>query len=139
MHGQYGSMLFFTKYEMAFAPPPISIGQLNFKICQNFMKTKTFLHLCQDKPLWVQLIANGGIIFITTLLHFHYSISLETATTQKSEVFLLRNFLGNVNASVVTYRYPQIYNFSFRKEFLEILCECIYLGFWPQVLQHLLW
>ena len=65
-----------------------------------------------------------GVIFITILLHFHYFISLETANTQKSEVFLLRISLGNVNASVVTCRYPQIYNFSFRKEFLETLCEC---------------
>ena len=60
--------------------------------------------------------------FIAILLHFHYFISLETANTQKSEVFLLRISLGNVNASVVTCRYPQIYNFSFRKEFLETLC-----------------
>ena len=35
--------------------------------------------------------------YITTLSYF---ISLETANTQKSEVFLLRIFLGNVNASV---------------------------------------
>ena len=91
---------------------------------QNF-----FLHLWQDKPLWMDLKTNGGVIFINILLHFHYFISLETANTQKSEVFLLRIFLGNVNASVVTCRYPQIYNFSFRKEFLETLCKCIYLGF----------
>ena len=81
---------------------------------------------------------NGGVIFITILLHFHYFISLETASTQKSEVFLLRISLGNVNTSVVTCRYPQIYNFSFGKEFSEIICKCIYLGFLPQVLQHLL-
>ena len=68
------------------------------------------------------------LIFITILLNFYYFISLEIASTQKSEVLLLRISLGNVNASVVTCRYPQIYNFSFRKEFLEI-CECIYLGF----------
>ena len=81
-----------------------------------------------DVPLWVEL--NGGVIFITILLHFVVIlISLETANTQKSEVFLLRIYLGNVNASVVTCRYPQIYNFSFRKEFLETLCKCIYLGF----------
>ena len=43
-----------------------------------------------------------GLIFITILLHFHYFISLETANTQKSEVFLLRISLGNVNASIVT-------------------------------------
>ena len=75
---------------------------------------------------------NEEIIFITILLHVHYFISLETANTQKSEVFLLRIYLGNGNASVasvVTSWYPQIYNFSFRKEFLETLCKCIYLGF----------
>ena len=37
----------------------------------------------------------GVIIFITILLHFHYFISLETANTQKSEVFLLIISLGN--------------------------------------------
>ena len=60
---------------------------------------------------------------VTVLLHFHYFISLETANTQKSEVFLLRISLGNVNALVVTCRY-----FSLRKEFLETLCKYIYLG-----------
>ena len=69
------------------------------------------------------------MVFITTLLHFHYFISLETANTHKSHVFLLRISLRNVNASVITCRYPQVYNFSFRKELLETLCECIYLGF----------
>ena len=44
----------------------------------------------------------GEYFFITVLLHFHFFISLETANTQKSEVFLLRISLGNVNASVVT-------------------------------------
>ena len=68
-----------------------------------------FLHLWQDKPLWVNL---KTVIF------------LETANTQKSEVFLLRMSLGNVNESFVTCLYRQIYNFSFRKEFLETLCEC---------------
>ena len=66
------------------------------KICQN-----VFLHLWQDKPLWVELKINGGVIFITILLHFHYFISLETANAQKSEVFFLRISFGNVNASVV--------------------------------------
>ena len=69
------------------------------------------------------------MVFITTLLHFHYFISLETANTHKCHVFLLRISLRNVNASVITCRYPQVYNFSFRKELLETLCECIYLGF----------
>ena len=77
----------------------------------------------------MELKIDGGVILITILLHFHYFISLETANTQKSEVFLLRISSGNVNASVVTCRCPQIYNFSFRKELLETLCKCIYLGF----------
>ena len=85
------------------------------KICQNFVLKKFFLHLGQDKPLWVDLKTNRGIIFITIFLHFHYFISLETANTQNSEAFLLRISLENVNA------YPEIYNFSFRKEFLETL------------------
>ena len=88
-----------------------------------------FLHSWQDKPLWVNLKTNEGVKFITTLLHSHYFIFLETANIQKSEVFLLRMSLGNVNESFVTCLYRQIYNFSFRKEFLETLCECIYSGF----------
>ena len=62
-----------------------------------------------------------GVVFITILLYFHCFISLEIANTQKSEVFLLRVSSGNGNASVVTCHYPQIYHFSFRKEFLETL------------------
>ena len=85
------------------------------------------LHLWQDKPLWVDLKKTGEVIFVTILLHFYYLISLETANTQKSEVLLLRISLGYVDASVVTCRYPQIQNFSFRKEFLETLGKCIYL------------
>ena len=42
------------------------------------------------------------VIFITILLRFHYFISLDSANTQRSEVFLLRISSGNVNASVVT-------------------------------------
>ena len=70
-----------TWLNMVFAPPPITMGWLNLKICQTF--------------------------------------SLETVNTQKSEVFLLKISSGNVNASVVTCRYPQIYNFNFRTDFLE--------------------
>ena len=51
--------------------------------------------------------------YITTLTLFH----------------LVRNSIHPENASVVTCRYPHIYNFSLRKEFLETLCKCIYLGF----------
>ena len=109
---------------MVSSPPPITMGWFYLNICQNF-----FLHLWQEKPLWVELKIHGGVIFITILIHFHYFISIETANTQKIEVFLLRIYSGNVNASVVTYRYPRIYNFRFRKEFLETLCTCIYLRF----------
>ena len=87
-----------------------------------------FLHFCQDKPLWVELKNYGGLILFTILLHFHYFISLKTANTQKIEVFLLKTSSGNVNASVVICWYPQAYNVSFRKQFLETLCKFIYLG-----------
>ena len=60
--------------------------------------------------------------------YFHYFVSFETVNTQKSKVFLLRISLGNANASVVTCQYPEIYNFSFRKESLETLYKCLYLG-----------
>ena len=76
----------------------------------------------------VDLKIYGGLILTSILLNFHYFISLETANTQKSEMFLVTIYTGNVYASFFTYRYPQIYNFSFRKEFLETLCNCIYLG-----------
>ena len=64
-----------------------------------------------------------------SITSLHYFISLETANTQNSEEFLLRTFSWNLNASVATCQYPQIYNFSFRKDILEILCKCTYLGF----------
>ena len=70
----------------------------------------------------------SGVIFITILLQFHYFISLETASTEKKEVLLLKIYLDIHNAWVVPYQYPQIFNSSFRKEFLEILCKCIYVG-----------
>ena len=63
------------------------------------------------------------LLYYYTLLY----ISLETANTQKSEMFLLKTSSGNQNASVVTCQYPQIYNFRFRNEFFETLCKCIYL------------
>ena len=40
---------------------------------------------------------------LNLLLHLHYFIYLETASTQKSEVFLLKTFLGNVNADTLTF------------------------------------
>ena len=56
----------------------------------------------------------GGVKIICgeqyLLLHLHYFISLEIANTQKSEVFLLKIYLGKVNGSgVATCRYPHIY------------------------------
>ena len=90
--------------------------------------TNFFLHLWQDKALWVAFKSNGGVIFVTILLHFHYFISLERANTQKSKVFLFRISLEIHNTSVATCRHLQMYNFGFRKEFLQTLCEYIYLG-----------
>ena len=104
-------------------------GDLVRKFAKTLWWQNFFLHLRQDKPLWVELKTNGGVIIITILLHFHYFISLETANSQKIEVLLLRIYSGNVNSSVATCRYLHIYDFSFRKEFLEPLCKCIYLGF----------
>ena len=75
----------------------------------------------------VKNICGSNIYYYITTIH--YFISSETANTQKSEVFLLRISSGNLNASVVICRYPQIYNFNFRNEFLESHCKCIYLGF----------
>ena len=72
------------------------------KIANTLWGQNFFLHLWQDKALQVEFKTNGGVIFITTLLHLHYLICLETANTQKSAVFLLRISLGNVNASVAT-------------------------------------
>ena len=64
--------------------------------------------------------------YITTFSLFHFFRSSQHP--EKLSVSF-KNFLGSVNASVVTSWYPQIYNFNFRKEFLETLCRCIYLGF----------
>ena len=58
------------------------------KICQNVVGTKCFLQ--QDKSLWVEVKTNEGVIFITILLRLHDFISLGTAKTLKSKVFLLR-------------------------------------------------
>ena len=105
-------MLFITKYESNF---------VEHGFCSpshyNRVTSKFYLHLWQDTLLWVELRIYEEVTFITILLHFHYFISLETANTQKSEVFLLRISSGNVNASVVTCQYPQIYNFSLERNF----------------------
>ena len=50
----------------------------------------------------MKLTTDSVVMFITILLHFYYLIFLETANTQKSEVFPLRISLGNVNALVFT-------------------------------------
>ena len=75
----------------------------------------------------VKNIWGGNIYYYITTLHFF--ISLETANTHKIEMFLLRISSENLNLSGVTGGYPQIHNFSFRKEFLETLCKYIYLRF----------
>ena len=117
VHGSCGSLLFLTKYKSnlivhGFCSPSHynggEGGDLILKFASNFWWQNLFLHLWQDKPIWVELKTNWEVISITVLLHFHYFISLETANTQKSEVFLLIISLGNVNASVVTCQYPQI-------------------------------
>ena len=74
--------------------PPIIMGGLNLKICQNFVGTKFFLHLWGNKPLWgeLKLCRESNIYYFTFSFIF-----LETANTQKSEVFLLRVSSGNVN------------------------------------------
>ena len=56
--------------------------------------------------------------YITTLSLFHF---FRNSQHSKSEVLLLRNPSGNLQF--------EIYDFSFRKEFLQTLCKCIYLGF----------
>ena len=113
-----------VELNMVSAPPLPSLqwNDLIWKCAKILWSKDFFLHLYQDNLVWVELIIYGGVIFMTILLHFHYFISLETANTQKSEVFLKKISSGNMNASVVTCRYPQVYNFSFRKEFSETLC-----------------
>ena len=68
---------------MVSAPLPLQWGDLIWKFAKILWWQNFFLHLWQDKPLWVELKTNGGVIFITILLHFHYLISLETGNTQK--------------------------------------------------------
>ena len=99
------------------ASSPITMGWPNL--------TKIFLTFVAGwtSSGWIKMY--GGVIFIAILLHFHYLISLETANTQESEVVLLRISKGNVNASLVTCWYPQIYDISSRKEFLETHCKYI--------------
>ena len=123
-------MLFLTKYQSNLVERgfcsllPQQSGDLIWKFAKMLWWQILFLHFWQGKLLWMELKIYGGVIF-TILLHFHYFISLETTNTQKLQVFLLRISSGNVNASVVTCRHPQIYNFSFRKEFSETLCRIL--------------
>ena len=91
----YGSMLFLTKYETNlvahdFCSPSHynaggegGRGDFIWKIAKILRGQTFFLHLWQDKPLWVELKTNGRVIFITILLHFHYFNSLETARKVK--------------------------------------------------------
>ena len=69
---------------------------------------------------------------ITGLSIFHFFKNSQ----QKNEVFLLRISLGNVNASVITSRYPQIYNFSFRKVLgTKFRIKMTLLNFWIKLTQ----
>ena len=63
--------------------------------------------------------------YITTLSMFHFCRNNQ----QPEKSVFLRISSGDVNASVVTCQYPQIYNFSFREKFLQTFCKCIYLEF----------
>ena len=64
--------------------------------------------------------------YITTLSLFHFCRNSQHP--EKWSVFL-RIYSGNVNASLFTGQYLQIYNFGFRKGILETLSKCIYLEF----------
>ena len=101
-------------------------GDLIWKFANILWWQILFLHLWQDKPLWVELKTNGGVIFITILLHLNYIIFLETANTQKSGVFF-KNFIGKFECISC---YLSIFsNFTISvlgKNFLETLCMCIY-------------
>ena len=84
----------------SFYSPIIMVGR-NFKICQIFVRAKFFLTFVGELNVY------RGVIFVTTPSLFH---SLETANTQKSEVFLLSIPSGKLNAvGVITCRYNQIY------------------------------
>ena len=74
-------------------------GERDLKIFLNILEKIFFLLFPGDRPLRGESKLYGGVIFITTLLF----ISLETANTQKSKVFLLRTSSENVNTpGVVT-------------------------------------
>ena len=49
-----------------YPPPPIIMGELNMKICQNFVGTKCFLTFVGG-----QTYIGGGVIFVTILSLFH--------------------------------------------------------------------
>ena len=104
-------------------------GDLDLKICQNFVGTKFFLAFVGG----INLYGGAKIIWginILLAIYFHYLISLETPNTPKSKVFLLRISLGKLNASeVVTCQYPQTYKKS-PSEKLHFLC---FLTFYLQV------
>ena len=66
---------------MVSAPPPTTMmggegggggSYLIWKFAKILWWQNFFLHLWQDKPLWVELKTNGGVIFITILLHYHF-------------------------------------------------------------------
>ena len=103
---------------MVSAPPPITMGWLNLRICQNFVVINFFLTFAAGPTTMGEVKNIWGVKFIDILPHFHYFIFLEKANTLKSAVLLLRISSGNKNTSIVTCQYAQMYNFSFRKKFL---------------------
>ena len=70
------------------------------------MGTKVFLTFAGEINFYGGVEIYGGVIFITTFSLFHF---IRNNQHPENELFLLQNFSGNVNASVVNCRYPQIY------------------------------
>ena len=86
---------------------------------QNF-----FLHLWQDKPLWVELKTNGGVIFITILLHYHFF--RKSQHPEKWSVSF-KNFFRKCEC--ISCYLPISSNLQFNIYKFTKLCKCIYLGF----------
>ena len=89
--------------------PPLQWRDLNWNFTKILWGQKFFLHLRGDKPLSgeLKLYGRSNIYYYTFIYTF---FPLEIASTQKSEVLLLRISSRNVNGSgVVICPYPQIY------------------------------
>ena len=117
-------MIFLTKHEInfivhGFCPSPIIMGDLIWKFTKISWGQNFFLHLWGNKYLWEgELKIYGGSIFITTLSLFHF---FRNSQHPEKWRVLLRVYLGNVNVSVVTCQYPQIY-YRNPLEKLYLLC-----------------